>query len=96
MDAYLVQMAQRLGRAMNIADADLLSPDELLLEIHAAENGDDEFLLLYNFVNSFQALQSFMNGTGAPEKYEAVKKAHKQNLTALKNKIQSLEAANAQ
>jgi hypothetical protein len=70
VDAYLVRMAQRLGSAMKIADADFLSPDDLLLAINAAENGESEFLLLYNFINSFQAVQSFMNGTGAGVPHE--------------------------
>jgi hypothetical protein len=72
-----------------------LSPDELLLQIHANEDADDEFLLLYNFINSFQGLESFMNGKGAPEKYAAVKAAHKRNMAALKTKIETLEQANA-
>lgn len=95
MDAYLVQIAQRLGRAMNVADADFLSVDDLLLAINATPAGDDEFLLLYNFINSFQAVESFSNGTGAADKYEAAKKAHKKNLAALKAKIEALEAAKA-
>ena len=94
MEAFLVQIAQRLARAMHIANADFLSPDDLLLEIQAAPHGEDEFLLLYNFINSFQAVQSFSNGTGTADKYDAAKKAHQRNLTALKTKIEALEAAN--
>lgn len=95
MDAFLVQVSQRLGRAMAIEDAEYMNPNELLLEIQAAEHGDDEFLLLYNFINSYNAVELFTDGKGNPDRYEAAKKAHKKNAAALKARIDALEAANA-